>query len=93
MILALGTAAASPQQGKGYSQVPDRRRNILKAFEYYQDIRLPGNLIGDIHREYPGWIPDNSRYIVSYGSNKEVKKVYKLWLAKDDSRKKLKLSL
>ncbi|NKI25564.1 hypothetical protein HCG49_03200 [Arenibacter sp. 6A1] len=65
--------------------------NIVNAFEYHLDVRVPRNLIDGVYKQYPGWTAEKSKYLVSYGNNKDVKKVYKLVLAKNDTRKRLKL--
>ncbi|GGW29722.1 hypothetical protein [Arenibacter certesii] len=71
----------------------DHEGNILYAFEFYKNVRMPSKMMSEIYRNHSGWVPYETKYIVNYAKRKGVKKFYKVSLAKNDIRKKLKLSL
>lgn len=69
----------------------DSEGKILKSVEKYKNILLPKTVRAAIGEKYPSWIIHKDVYLVSYRTNKEAKKLFRVQIRKDGNRKNLKL--
>lgn len=78
--------------GNGYIRAQfDKAGKVLASNEKFDAITPPFEVRNAIFKEHPGWDLYSSSYEVSYGYGKEPKKLYKVKLRKDRSKKNLKL--
>lgn len=64
---------------------------ILYANERFSNILLPEPIRNKVYRIYPGWIMNKNVYSVNYNHRKGAKKMYKIQMEKDGSKRNLKL--
>ena len=69
----------------------DNEGKILKSYEKFNNVTLPPTVRNAVYKQYPGWSIQSDTYLVSYYSNKNVKKEYKLKIRKDIKKKTLKI--
>lgn len=70
----------------------DRNGKILTTSERFQDIKLPVPVRQTLFREFPNCSVNKITYLVSYNSNKDVKKVYKIKIEKDNLKRTVLIS-
>ncbi len=70
----------------------DKNGNIIKTSERFKDIVVPIGVRNYIGKEYPGWVHQGNSYLVSYSGNKNVKKVYKVEIVKQNMQKRIRIS-
>lgn len=78
------------RKGKIYATYNDDGK-ILSTQEFYGNIILPPTVREALYRAYPDWYMHKNTYLVSYNREKGAKKVYKIQIQKDGSKKSLKL--
>ncbi|HLV37924.1 hypothetical protein [Xanthomarina sp.] len=66
---------------------------ILKSVERYNDVVLPAAVRNAVYKEYPGWMIDSDKYLVTYYHKEDAKKAYKLKIKKEDNKKVIKVSI
>ncbi|RBP32840.1 hypothetical protein DFR65_102176 [Oceanihabitans sediminis] len=71
----------------------DNEGKVLSSLERFKDVALPYAVRNSIEKKYPGWIVIKDTYLVSYYLDKEVKKMYKLKIAKGNKRKNIKVDV
>jgi len=68
----------------------DDEGEIISTVERFNDIRLPLAVSNAIVEKYPGWMITGDIYLVTYKRNKNIKKVYKLFLEKEGNIRRVK---
>lgn len=68
----------------------DADGGILYTYEKFEDIAFPEQVQNSIYREYPDWNVVGNMYIVRYIRQGDVKKIYKIDLAKQDQQLRIK---
>ncbi len=71
----------------------DRDGKILSSSEMFKNIALPQAVRNNMYKESPGWTMQKNAYLVTYSSDKDVKKVFKIQVRKDNVKKYLKLDI
>jgi len=71
----------------------DQNGSIISTLERYDQITMPYNVRNSLHKQYPDWFIHSDVYLVSYYDNKEINKVYKVQIRKDNMKKNLKVDI
>lgn len=87
------TFKGASDKGRRITATYDSDGKILKSFEKFENIALPSTVRSTVNNKYPGWTIHSDAYIVSYHHAKEIKKVYKLKIKKDNEKKTLKIDV
>ena len=69
----------------------DNNGKILTTKERFRDIKLPEPVRTYVFKKYPKWSLLGNTYLVSYQSDKDAKKIYKVQIGKDNLKKNLKI--
>ena len=69
--------------------VYDSEGEIIRTSEMFVDISLPLAVSNAIVRKYPGWKISNDIYSVSYVKSVELNKIYKLFIEKTNTGKRV----
>ncbi len=70
----------------------DSNGKIIKTLERYKDIKLPKNMIKSVLSQYPKSNFLKVAYTVDYQDQKNVKKIYKIQIMSDGTKRNLKIS-
>lgn len=73
--------------------VYDHDGTIINSEEYYEDVRIPYELSGQLAKDYPGWSFDKSNCIISYSKIGETTFSYNLKLKKGNKSKRITLKI
>lgn len=65
----------------------DSNGKIIKTNEKFENVKLPVELCKSISKMYPDWYLSSDTYLVDYNCNKQVKKIYKVVLIKNNEQK------
>lgn len=71
----------------------DQNGKILSSLERFKDVALPPLVRISAVQNFPGWTITQDNYLVSYYHDKDVSKIYKLKLRKDNKRKGVKMDI
>lgn len=71
----------------------DSEGKIMQSYERFKNITLPLAIREHIYKSNPGWTIHKDIYIVSYYDDKDVSKVAKVQLVKDDLKRNLKIDI
>ena len=78
--------------GKGFIKVLyDKDGRILKTEEKFKDVKLPNVVRDNIFKKYINCTLLGSNYLVYY-NGQTVKKIYRVTVSKDGSKKKIKIN-
>jgi len=69
--------------------VYDNEGEIIRTSEMFKDISLPLSVSNAIVKKYPGWKISSDIYSVTYVKNVELNKIYKLFIEKTNTGKKV----
>lgn len=88
-----GTYEITFEKDRGTIQATyDNQGNIRQTLENFDDVSLPATVRNSIWRDYKGCYIKKNTYQLSYSVGKVAKAVYKVWIVKDGTRKKLKFN-
>ena len=68
----------------------DKNGEILTTKERYENIKLPVPVRNSLYKEFPNCNVEKIKYLLDYEKGKDVKKVYKIKIKKDNLTKHLK---
>jgi hypothetical protein len=87
------TFKGATDNGRRIKATYDSDGKILKSFEKFDNIALPMAIRNTVNKKYPGWTIYSDTYLVSYYDSRDIKKVYKLKIKKDNEKKILKIDV
>lgn len=80
------------QSNKNYIKaIYDHNGTILSSEEYYEDVRLPSELISQLAKENPGWAFDKSNCKILFSKHSEAMFIYNVKLKKGNISKLITL--
>jgi hypothetical protein len=79
------------KKGKDFIKATfDQNGSILRTYEKFRNIGIPGDVRTRLYKDYPGWTMTSNTYVVSYGPKMEVKKIYNIGLEKANLQKRVR---